>query len=151
MQNNIQNLSNNAAASSDWIATADTGTDSANYIDMGINSSAYSVGTWTINGALDGYLYTQSSNLAIGTAAAGKNIVLFTGGTLAANARLTLSDTGMTQAAATGTMFAQTMSNNYAANGIGHSITIGNTQTNNPLALLISYGTSANITRGIHI
>lgn len=53
MQNNIQNLSAHAAASSDWIATADTGTDSTNYIDMGINSSAYSVGTWTINGALD--------------------------------------------------------------------------------------------------
>ena len=93
MQNNIQNLSNNAAASSDWIATADTGTDSANFIDMGINSSAYSVGTWTINGALDGYLYTQSSNIAIGTATAAKDVVLFAGGTLAANERLRATGT----------------------------------------------------------
>ena len=93
LQNNVQNLSNNVAASSDWVATADTGTDSTNYIDMGINSSGYAQGTWTINGALDGYLYTQSSNIAVGTATAGKNVVLFTGGTLAANARLMLSDT----------------------------------------------------------
>ena len=96
MQGILQNLSNNANASTDWVATADTGNDSTNYIDMGINSSAYSVGTWTINGALDGYLYTQSTNIAVGTATAGKNLVLFTGGTLAANARLTISDTAVT-------------------------------------------------------
>ena len=100
LQNNIQNLSANASASTDYIVTADTGTDSTNYIDFGINSSAYSVGSWTINGALDGYLYTQSGNIAVGTATAGKNLVLFTGGTLAANARLTLSDTLATHSTA---------------------------------------------------
>lgn len=101
LQNNIQNLSSGTSASSDWIATADTGTDSANYVDLGINGSGYSVGAWTINGALDGYLYSQSTNLAAGTATAGKNLVLFTGGTLAANARLTLSDTAATFGAST--------------------------------------------------
>ena len=96
IQNNIQNQSTGTLASSDWIATADSGTDSTNYVDFGINNSGYSVGTWTINGALDGYFYAQSGNLAIGTATAGKNLVLFTGGTLAANARLTISDINIT-------------------------------------------------------
>lgn len=91
-QNNIQNLSNAATASTDLVATADSGNDTTNYVDFGINGSGYSVGTWTINGALDGYLYSQSSNMAVGTSTATKNLVLFTGGTLASNARLTLSD-----------------------------------------------------------
>jgi hypothetical protein len=34
--------------------------------------------------------------MAIGTATASKNIVLFTGGTLIANTRLTISDTAIT-------------------------------------------------------
>lgn len=93
IQNNIMNLSSGTSASSDWIATADNGTDSTNYIDMGINSSGWSSGTWTINGADDGYLYTMSGNLAVGTASATKTITLFTGGTLVSNARATVSDT----------------------------------------------------------
>ena len=96
MQIAAQNLSNNVAASTDYVATADTGTDSTHYVDLGINSSAYAQGTWTINGALDGYLYSQDTNLAIGTATAAKNLVFFTGGTLAANSRLVISDTAIT-------------------------------------------------------
>lgn len=93
LQHNTRNASSGASASTDYIATADTGSDTTNYIDVGINSSGFSDGTWTINGATDGYLYTQSSHLAIGTAAS-KNLVLFTGGTLATNARLTIDSSG---------------------------------------------------------
>jgi hypothetical protein len=92
-QFHITNKSGTSNASTDFIATADNGTDTTNYVNLGINGSAYSVGTWTINGAGDSYEYAQSGNHAVGTATAGKNLVLFTGGTLAANARLTLSDT----------------------------------------------------------
>ena len=81
-------------ASSDIIATADTGTDSTNYIDLGINNSGYSVGTWTINGALDGYLYTSDTNLSIGAVGANKYVSIFTGGTLAANERLRVTGIG---------------------------------------------------------
>jgi hypothetical protein len=95
-QNNIQNLSTGTSASSDWVATANDGTDVTNYIDMGINGSGFSSASWTINGARDGYIYTQSTNLALGTATAAKSIVLFTGGTLAANARVTVADAGTT-------------------------------------------------------
>jgi hypothetical protein len=97
IQNNIQNLSNGHAASCDYVATPDSGTDGTGYIDMGINGSGYSDVTWTINGANDGYLYTQGGasvgptggNLAIGTASANTKLVLFSGGTLAANTAMT--------------------------------------------------------------
>jgi hypothetical protein len=95
LQNNIQNASNGTSASSDWIATADTGTNSTNYIDMGINSSTYNDAGYSVTGALDGYLYNLGGNLAIGTGTAGKVLNFFTGGTLLANKRMTLTDTGL--------------------------------------------------------
>lgn len=89
----IQNQSNGTAASTDFVATADTGTDTTNYVNLGINNSGYSQAGWTLNGALDGYVYAQSGNLAIGTAAA-KRLDLFTGGTLAANVAMSISGAG---------------------------------------------------------
>jgi hypothetical protein len=84
-QVNYQNLNAGNNASTDFIATADNGNDTTNFVDFGINSSTYNLGTFTITGANDGYLYSQSSNLAIGTAAAAKSVKFFQGGTLAAN------------------------------------------------------------------
>jgi hypothetical protein len=95
IQNNIQNLSNGSDASCDWVATNDTGNDTTNFVDMGINGSGWSSGTWTVNGANDAYVYTSSGNFAIGTASAGKNVVIFSGGTLAANIRASFTDTGI--------------------------------------------------------
>jgi hypothetical protein len=95
IQSNIQNTSAGTSASGDWVATADTGTDTTNYIDMGINSSTYADAAYTSSGALDGYLYTNGGNLVEGTQTAGKVIKWHTGGTLAANVRATLSDTGL--------------------------------------------------------
>lgn len=94
IQNNITNLSTGSSASSDWIATSDSGSDSTNFIDLGINGSGWSSVGWTINGANDGYLYTASTNLAMGTATASKVVSIFTGGTLAANERIRITDTG---------------------------------------------------------
>ena len=57
-QINTRNASNGTSASTDIIATADTGTDTTNYIDLGINNSGFSVAGWTINGALtDTYIH----------------------------------------------------------------------------------------------
>lgn len=95
-QHSIQNTSNGASASTDYVVNADNATDSTNYADFGINGSAYSVGTWTINGAGDAYLYNQSNGLAIGTATAAKPLILFSGGTLATNERARISDSGLT-------------------------------------------------------
>jgi hypothetical protein len=92
-QVNTRNASSGANASSDIIATANTGTDTTNFIDLGINNSGFSTTTWTVNGALDGYLYTSDANLSIG-AASNKYVSIFTGGTLAANERLRVTGIG---------------------------------------------------------
>jgi hypothetical protein len=86
---NAQNTNSGISASTDFVATADNGTDTTNFIDMGINSSTFSDAAYTILGTNDGYLYTQGSatggNLAIGTGYAARYIKFFQGGTLSAN------------------------------------------------------------------
>ena len=94
MSIDVQNQSTGVQASSDYVATANTGTDTTLFIDMGINNSAYVQASWTINGALDGYLYTSDGALSVGTASA-KELNFFTGGTLLANKRLSISSTGV--------------------------------------------------------
>jgi hypothetical protein len=82
-QNNFQNLNNDPTASTDWVATSADGTDTINYIDLGITS-----GTWdgtqanslgTALGPNDGYLYVQGGtvnqgNLVIGTTNTGTQL-----------------------------------------------------------------------------
>jgi len=78
-QLNIQNQSNGNTASSDVVATADNGTESVNYVDLGINSST---NTQNVMGAAnDAYLYTTGNNFLIGTGTAAKALVFMTGGT----------------------------------------------------------------------
>ena len=84
-QINYQNLNAGTSASTDFVATADNGTDSTNFVNFGINSSTYNLGTFTITGANDGYMFSQSSNLAVGTGAAATSVKFFQGDTLAAN------------------------------------------------------------------
>ena len=84
----IQNINTGSSVSTDFIANADTATDVNNYLDLGINGSNYSDPSWTINGALDAYLYNNDNGLAIGTVNPTTGILqFFTGGTLAANER----------------------------------------------------------------
>jgi len=95
VQSNIQNINAGTSASGDYVATADTGSNTANYVDLGINSSVYSDSGYTISGPLDSYLYSNGGNLTIGTQTDPKTIKFHTGGTLAANLRATISDTGL--------------------------------------------------------
>lgn len=91
------NLFNSTAnGSADYVATADTGTDTTHYIDLGINNSNYGTG------ALDGYLVVvgdatgdPGGNLMIGSITSGKQIDFVIGGFEAANvvARM-IDDTG---------------------------------------------------------
>lgn len=89
LQVNLQNLTGNGTG--DFVVTADTGTDSLNYIDLGIAGSTYnnaspnnSLGT-ALN-ILDGYLYVQGNtghvggNLVIGTTVTGTKINFIAGG-----------------------------------------------------------------------
>lgn len=65
LQLNIQNKNTATTASSDIVATNDTGTEIGNYIDMGINGSGYNQPQF-LGRANDGYLYTTGSKLIIG-------------------------------------------------------------------------------------
>lgn len=90
-QVNVQNQNSGASASGDYVATADNGTATTKFIDMGINSSGYSDAGFTIVGAYGGYLYVHDGDLAVGTATA-NNIKFFTGDTLAANEKARIVD-----------------------------------------------------------
>ena len=65
LQLNIQNVNAGPTASSDIVATANNGSETSNYIDMGINSSNFS---GPIGDANDAYLYSTGRHLHIGNA-----------------------------------------------------------------------------------
>lgn len=92
-QVNIHNENSGDASSADIVITADNGSDVSNYVDFGINGSAYNQVDWTINGANDGYLYASDGNLSIGVAGT-KYVSFFTDGTLSSNERLRITSDG---------------------------------------------------------
>ncbi len=96
MQVVAQNKSASTSASTDFVATADNGNDTSYFVDLGINSSTYNDPAFTITGANDAYLYSQSTALAIGTATTSSSGVIkfHTGGTLAANERMRIDVNG---------------------------------------------------------
>jgi hypothetical protein len=90
VQVNEQNTNNGSSASTDYIATADNGSDADTYIDMGINSSGYVNVTYGLQKANDGYLYvagnttTGGGNLVVSTTTA-NDIIFSLGGIATAN------------------------------------------------------------------
>lgn len=92
IQMNIQNNSNGTSASTDLVATADNGSETANYTDVGINSSTYNGNYFGM--ANDGYLYTSGQNLVIGTANAGKAVKILTGGSDSASEKMRIDGNG---------------------------------------------------------
>ena len=106
----LQNKSNGADATADYIMTADNGSDTVNYLDLGIINSGYDANTPTnslgnIVFAADGYLYAQGNssngsqsggNLAIGTTVPGKNVKIFAGGVNNSSIIANIANTGMT-------------------------------------------------------
>ena len=93
VQMNLKNANTGETASSDFVATADIGTESSNYIDLGINNSNYESPPFNIVKALDGYGYVDGGDFALGTATDGKVLRFFTGGTEEANERVEISNT----------------------------------------------------------
>lgn len=94
LQLNIQNRSSGSSASSDVVATANNGTESVNFIDMGINSSTYNVPSFNITGVNDAYLYSTGNDFAIGNATSNKSLKFFTGGTVSSNERMRIDGSG---------------------------------------------------------
>lgn len=95
LQINVQNFSNGGSASSDVVATSNNGSETANFIDMGINSGGYSnTSLPVLSGANTAYLYATGTDFVIGNGTASRPIRFFTGGFATANERLRIDGTG---------------------------------------------------------
>jgi hypothetical protein len=94
IQISLTNLSDGTAASADLAIGNDLSSDVAYYVDLGINGSMYADPNWSIMGPSDAYLYSNDSNMLIGSAATGKAVKFFTDGSQAANLRATIDANG---------------------------------------------------------
>lgn len=103
-QINFQNTNDGEFATTDWIATANNGSDSTYYIDLGIAGNGYvntspsnSLGTSLY--ANDAYLYVQGNtgalgaNLVLGTTTVGTKVNILVGGIDAGNIVASFSNT----------------------------------------------------------
>ena len=95
LQLNIQNRATGDKASADLVITANNGTDSANFINLGINNVGYSDATFNNTTGLDGYLIMDGGDLDIGTRTPGKIIEFHAGGTTESNVIARISQTGL--------------------------------------------------------
>jgi hypothetical protein len=87
MQANQQNLSSGANASSDWVVTADNGTDTTNFMDVGMASSGYNYPDYSATKANDGYVINTGNNLVFvsgkfGALTPGAQDIVFVAGSL---------------------------------------------------------------------
>ena len=80
VQVTVQNNSPGIFASSDFVATADNGSDSTHFIDLGINNSNYNDPNYSAGKGDDGYLIMVDGDLAIGPTSDGKVTKLLAGG-----------------------------------------------------------------------
>jgi hypothetical protein len=95
LQINVQNRSAGGSASSDLVATSNNGSESSNFIDMGINSGSYSnTSIPVLGGANTAYLYSTGNDLVMGNATANRNFRFFTGGTATSNERMRIDGDG---------------------------------------------------------
>ena len=88
LQVNLENQT--SAGSGDYVITADDGTDSNYFLDLGLNGSTYSDPTYSSTKAHDGYLYVSSTgtnkgNLSIGTTNSTGKVNFVVGGLQTAN------------------------------------------------------------------
>lgn len=94
LQLNIKNTNSGNTASSDIVASADNGSESGNYIDMGINSNGYSNSTLPIlDGVNTAYVYGLGADMKVGNAVA-YDVAFFTGGYALTNERLRIANGG---------------------------------------------------------
>jgi hypothetical protein len=95
LQLNIQNRATGTNASADLVITANNGTDSSNFINLGINNSGYNDPLYNNATGYDGYLFIDGGDLDIGTRTAGKIIEFHAGGTTESKVIARISETGL--------------------------------------------------------
>jgi filamentous hemagglutinin len=95
-QLNFQNINNGTLASTDFVATADNGTDTTYYVNLGINSSTFNDPVnYPGYGPNDSYVHNHGGNLILNPESAGTTILLMVGGTDTANVVANVSSTGI--------------------------------------------------------
>jgi hypothetical protein len=95
VQLNIQNRATGLNASADLVITANNGTDSSNFINLGINNVGYNDPAFTNGTGLDGYLFIDGGNLDIGTRTPGRAIEFHAGGTTLGSTIARISQSGL--------------------------------------------------------
>jgi len=114
VQFNIQNTKNGGQSSTDIVATADNGTETANYVDLGINSSTYNNGASSLlNYANNAYLYSKGEDFVIGNASASRAMIFFTGGDAPANEKFRLNSSGFVMTAGVASSILPSTDNTY--------------------------------------
>lgn len=101
LQFNIQNGSAQGQASTDIVATANNGTETTNYVNLGINGGGYNSANNILSGPNNGYLYSAGQDFIVGNTAASKSLILFTGGIAASNERMRITSAGKVGVATT--------------------------------------------------
>lgn len=119
IQVNLENQT--SSGSGDFVVTADDGSDTDHYIDMGINGSTYSDASYSALKAHDGYLYVASSgtgkgNLAIGTTNSTGRVNFTVGGLETANIVGYVDSTGIYSGAINSVVSANAASANSVIN-----------------------------------
>ena len=94
VQINIQNRATGTTATADLVITANNGTDTTNYINLGINNSGYNDPAFSNGTGLDGYLFINGGNLDIGTQTPNTFVEFHVGGTTAARSIARITESG---------------------------------------------------------
>lgn len=95
LQLNIKNSNSGTTASQDLVATANNGSETANYIDMGINSGGYSSTLIPIlDGINEAYVFSTGNDLKVGNASATYDLGFFTNGFATTNERMRITASG---------------------------------------------------------
>ena len=111
IQVNIQNLATGANASSDLVLTANNGTDTSNFIDLGINNQGFNDPVnYQLYKPLDGYLYISSGDLNIGTSTRNNVVKIHVGGITSGNLVATFDESGLKLSSGDNIRFAEKMS-----------------------------------------
>ena len=121
-QVNFQNINSGTSASTDFVATADNGTDSQYYVDLGINSSTFNNPAYGAYGPNDSYLIADGGNLILNAERAGKTLKVLIGGYgITDLATQTFAPNTISNSPTTGTFVV------YGDTGIKGNVTIGGT------------------------
>jgi hypothetical protein len=113
VQINFQNINPSAQASTDWVATADNGNDTTNFVDLGIAGSNWDGSQSNSLGsavqANDSYLWAQGGvvggNLVLASTAPKKSVKIVAGGIGAEYIVAQFTSTGLILSTGTGIIF----------------------------------------------